>query len=116
MKDKPLILSLLVGLIMVLVVAGVSLLVKINSLSGFREELAKKNMTLEKTIEDLKAENSAITEKNKVLTEDVNKANEKVTELKTELTKLEKLKAKLEDNLADELIKQDSEVKPDVKK
>ncbi len=57
MKDKPLILSLLVGLIMVLVVAGVSLLVKINSLSGFREELAKKNMALEKTVEDLKAEN-----------------------------------------------------------
>ncbi|MFA5008319.1 MAG: hypothetical protein WC546_03770 [Candidatus Omnitrophota bacterium] len=116
MKDKPLILSLLVGLIMVLVVAGVSLLVKINSLSGFREELAKKNMNLEKTIEDLKTENSAITEKNKVLTQDVNKANDKVTELKTELTKLEKLKAKLEENLADELVKQDSDVKTDVKK
>lgn len=111
MKDKPLILSLLVGLIMVLVVAGVSLLVKINSLSGFREELAKKNMTLEKTIEDLKTESSALTEKNKTLTDDVTKANEKVTELKTELAKLEKLKAKLEDNLADELIKQDSDVK-----
>ncbi len=111
MKDKPLILSLLVGLIMVLVVAGVSLLVKINSLSGFREELAKKNMTLEKAIEDLKAENGTLTDKNKVLTEDVNKANEKVDGLKTELTKLEKLKAKLEDNLADELIKQDSDVK-----
>jgi len=111
MKDKPLILSLLVGLIMVLVVAGVSLLVKINSLSSFREELAKKNMNLEKTIEDLKTENSAVSEKNKVLTEDVNKANEKVNELKTELTKLEKVKAKLEDNLADELIKQDSDVK-----
>lgn len=111
MKDKPLILSLLVGLIMVLVVAGVSLLVKINSLSSFREELAKKNMNLEETIEDLKAENSAAGEKNKVLIEDVNKANEKVNELKTELTKLEKLKAKLEDNLADELIKQDSDVK-----
>lgn len=113
MKDKPLILSLLVGLIMVLVVAGVSLLVRINSLSGFREELAKKNMTLEKTVEDLKADNSALTEKNKGLTEDVNKANEKINEMKTELNKLEKLKAKLEENLADELIKQDS---PDVKK
>jgi uncharacterized protein YoxC len=111
MKDKPLILSLLVGLIMVLVVAGVSLLVKINSLSSFREELAKKNMSLEKTIEDLKAENNAVSDKNKALIEDVNKANEKVNELKTELTKLGKLKAKLEDNLADELIKQDSDVK-----
>jgi uncharacterized protein YoxC len=111
MKDKPLILSLLVGLIMVLVVAGVSLLVKINSLSGFREELAKKNMALEKTIEDLKTENGTLADKNKTLTEDVNKANEKVNELKTELTKIEKLKAKLEENLADELIKQDSDVK-----
>jgi len=111
MKDKPLILSLLVGLIMVLVVAGVSLLVKINSLSGFREELAKKNMNLEKTIEDLKTESATLTEKNKTLTDDVTKANEKVTELKTELAKLEKLKAKLEENLADELIKQDSDVK-----
>jgi len=111
MKDKPLILSLLVGLIMVLVVTGVSLLVKMKSLSGFRQELANKNMTLEKTIEDLKTESAALTEKNKTLTDDVNKANEKVTELKTELAKLEKLKAKLEENLADELIKQDSDVK-----
>lgn len=116
MKDKPLILSLLVGLIMVLVVAGVSLLVKINSLSSFREELVKKNMKLEKGLEELKSENTSLKEKNKALTEDMDKNSIKVAELKTEIAKLEKLKEKLEENLKDELIKQDSGVNKDVKK
>jgi predicted nuclease with TOPRIM domain len=111
MKNNPLILSLLVGLIMVLVIAGVSLLVSINYLSGHKDELARKNMELEKSLEQLKTENTALIEKNKGLTEDVNNANTKVEELKTEMAKLEKLKDKLEENLKEELMKHDTNVR-----
>ena len=107
MKDKPLILSLLVGLIMVLVIASVSFLVQINSLSGHRDDLVKKNMALEKKLEESKVENASLLEKNKGVSNELNGVKEKMDELKTEVIKLEKLKEKLEDNLKDELIKQD---------
>jgi predicted nuclease with TOPRIM domain len=111
MKDKPLILSLLVGLIMVLVIAGVSLLVRINALSGSERKSNAEKMAISEQLESLKKENSLLTEKNKGLIDDLAKANIKSDELKTELAKLEKLKDKLEENLKDELIKQDSNVK-----
>lgn len=98
MKDSPLIISLLIGLIVVLVIAGVSLLVKMNTLSGiYKEELAK-NIGLEKNIEDLKVENSGFKEEIAQL---------KVTTkgLQEENMKLEELKAKLEENLKDELMR-----------
>ena len=60
MSDKPLIVSLLIGLIVVLVVAGVSLLVKMNSLSDvYKKELAS-SMSLQKNIQDLNEENSQL--------------------------------------------------------
>lgn len=99
MKDNPLIVSLLVGLIVVLVIAGVSLLVKMNSLSGvYKKELAK-NISLEKNAEDLKSENSALTKK-------ISQIADQVEELKKENAKIERLKEKLEENLKEELIKQ----------
>ena len=99
MKDNPLIISLLIGLIVVLVIAGVSLLVKMNALSGvYKQELAK-NISLEKNIEDLKAENSD-------LADEVGQLKLKVKDLKEENLKVEKLKDKLEENLKEELMKQ----------
>jgi uncharacterized protein YlxW (UPF0749 family) len=98
MKDSPLIISLLIGLIVVLVIAGVSLLVKMNSLSGvYKQELAK-NISLEKNIEDLKAENSNLTAK-------IEQLNLEAKNLREENLKIEKLKEKLEDNLKEELMK-----------
>ena len=99
MKDNPLIISLLIGLIVVLVIAGVSLLVKMNSLSGvYKQELAK-NISLEKNAEDLKTENSS-------LSKDIDQLNSKIEDLKEENEKTEKLKDKLEENLKEELMKQ----------
>ena len=98
MKDNPLIISLLIDLIVVLVIAGVSLLVKMNSLSGvYKQELAK-NISLEKNIEDLKTKNSG-------LTEEIEQLNDKIEELKEENAKIERLKDKLEENLKEELMK-----------
>lgn len=99
MKDNPLIISLLIGLIVILVIVGVSLLVKMNSLSGvYKQELAK-NISLEKNTEDLKAKNSD-------LVREAGQLNEKMEELKLEKEKTEKLKDKLEENLKEELMKQ----------
>ena len=99
MKDNPLIISLLVGLIVILVIAGVSLLVKMNSLSGvYKKELAR-NISMEKSAEDLKNENSVLTEK-------VSQLGSQIKDLEEENAKIEKLKEKLEENLKEELIKQ----------
>jgi len=99
MKDNPLIISLLIGLIVVLVIAGVSLLVKMNSLSGvYKQELAK-NISLAKNIEDLKIDNSD-------LAGDIEQLNDKIEDLEEENIKVEKLKDKLEENLKEELMKQ----------
>ncbi|MFH1519176.1 MAG: hypothetical protein ABIE75_01205 [Candidatus Omnitrophota bacterium] len=99
MKDNPLIISLLIGLIVVLVIAGVSLLVKMNTLSGvYKKELAK-NISLAKTIEDLKSEKSDLSLK-------VVQLNAQVKELKDENAKIERFKERLEENLKEELMKQ----------
>jgi uncharacterized protein YoxC len=106
MKDKPLMLSLLFGFIMVLVIVSVSFLVKMNSLSGSEKKLQTEKLALETSLEGLKKENALLVEKNSSLTDDIAKALAKVEELKTELNKLEKLKDKLEENLKEELVKQ----------
>lgn len=122
MNDKPFMISLLIGLIVVLVIAGVSLLVKINSLSDIYkkelsqsislqrdiEDLRAKNSSLQKTIDQIDAEKAALVENNKSLKDVITKLNLKVDELEKENAKLEKLKEKLEDNLKEELIKEES--------
>jgi len=99
MKDNPLIISLLIGLIVILVIAGVSLLVKMNSLSGVYKKALAKNISLEKNIEDLKSENSDLAVK-------VSRMEAEMKDLKEENIKVEKLKERLEENLKEELIKQ----------
>jgi len=60
MKNSPFIVSLLIGLIVVLVIGGVSLLAKINSLSvAYKKELAE-NINSAKNLEDLKEENDSL--------------------------------------------------------
>ena len=103
MRDNPFMISLLIGLIVVLIIAGVSVLVKMNSLSGaYKKELAK-NISSEKTIEDLKGQNSS-------LQKTIDQLNAQIKELKQEYLKLEKFKQKLEDDLKEELMKGNSGV------
>lgn len=106
MKDRPLILSLLFGFIMVLVIVSISFLVKMNSLATSEKKLQADKLALETILDGLKKENASLSEKNRTLSDDVGKTNLKLEELKTELTKLEKLKEKLEENLKEELVKQ----------
>ncbi|MBU1112518.1 MAG: hypothetical protein KKH93_01410 [Candidatus Omnitrophica bacterium] len=105
MKDSPLIISLLIGLIVVLVIAGVSILVKMNSLSGeYKKQLAK-NISCEKTTDDLNKDIETLQGENSKLKEDLALVNIQVESLGQENAKLEKLKEKLEDNLKEELMK-----------
>ncbi|MCF7908860.1 MAG: hypothetical protein K9L86_08340 [Candidatus Omnitrophica bacterium] len=106
MKDSPLIISLLIGLIVVLVIAGVSILVKMNSLSSeYKKQLAK-NISCEKATEDLKKTIETIQGDNDKLKEDITLLNVQLESLSLENSKLEKLKDKLEDNLKEELMRQ----------
>ena len=105
MKDSPLIISLLIGLIVVFVIAGVSILVKTNSLSGeYKKQLAK-NISCEKASEDLKKDLETLGGKNTKLIEDIALLKVQVESLTQENAKLEKLKDKLEENLKEELMK-----------
>ncbi len=105
MKDSPLIISLLIGLIVVLVIAGVSILVKMNSLSSeYKKQLAK-NISCEKANDDLKKTIEGLEEESNKLKEDIVVLNVQVESLGEENAKLEKLKEKLEENFKDELMK-----------
>jgi cell division protein FtsB len=105
MKDSPLIISLLIGLIVILVIAGVSLLVKMNTLSGIYKKGLAKNISLEKSLEDTKAENRDLSREIEKFKSEVGDLRKEVVGLQEENLKLEKLKEKLEDNLKDELMK-----------
>ena len=107
MKDKPLMISLLIGLIVILVIGGVSILVKMNSLSDVYKKKLAQNLSLQKKIEDFRQENESLKEKNSKLTEEVGQLNSQVSELEIENTKLEKLKEKLEESLKEELMKKE---------
>lgn len=104
MRDKPLIVSLLVGLIVVLVIGGVSLLVKMNSVSGEYKKKVAQTISFQKAIEELKEENTSLNDKNDQLNKEIEGLNSNITELKTEIMKMEELKNKLEEALKDELI------------
>lgn len=105
MKDNPFIISLLIGLIVILVIAGVSVLVKMNSLSNvYKRELAK-SISLEKTIEDLKKEKSAFQEEIAGLQAGIQEREEKIKALNEELDKAGQIKQKLEESLKEELMK-----------
>ena len=110
MKDNPLIISLLIGLIVILVIAGVSLLVKTKSLSEAYKESSAKNINLEKDIETIKTENNAFDQTVAALNNQIKELKDgyeaKITALKEENLRLETFKEKLEDNLKDELMKQ----------
>ena len=98
MRNNPFLISLLIGLIVVLIVGGISLLVEMNTLrTNYKKEQAEK-MSLEKDLDLLKKEKSA-------LEVTIDKSNKQIEELRLENQKLEKLKDKLEESLKEELMK-----------
>ena len=98
MKDNPLIASLLIGMIVVLLIAGVSLLVKMNNLSNLQRKEAAMRISSDKKAEELESENERLKKNVEVL-------HEQMKKLKFETEKAQMLKEKLEESLTEELIK-----------
>jgi cell division protein FtsB len=103
MSDRPLIVSLLIGLIVVLVIAGVSVLVRMNSVSDTYKKEVGKNMSLQKTIEILKEEKAAIqgqkdslVNENNGLKENNAALNAQIDNLRREISELQSAKEALE--------------------
>lgn len=110
MKDNPLIISLLVGLIVILVIGGVSLLVKMNREAGVKDQLQTEKMSLDKTLGECQTENSNLQKTVEQLNARVysieKESKEKIAVLNEENERLKLLNKRLEDSLKDELMKQ----------
>ena len=111
MRNQPLLLSILLGVIIVLVIAGISLSVRLNTLSKSYYSSISQNMELERNNQGLKEEKEALLEKIDKLKREIITLQEKVkrletdnTSLKEELERTKKLKDKLEENLKEELL------------
>jgi septal ring factor EnvC (AmiA/AmiB activator) len=112
MSEKPLVFSLLVGLIVVLVIAGVSLSVQVNRQSeAYKKEVAK-NISLQKDMESIQGEKERLAKDVASLNSETSALNSTIAKISTELAalkldkeKTEMLKQKLEENLKDELYK-----------
>lgn len=116
MKNNVWIISLLVGLVVILVIGGVSLLVKINSLSKEYKQESARNISLEKTIEDLKGEIEEKEEEKKQLNAQNISLSKTVDQLKKENIKLtleiEQLKEKIK-KLEEEAISPEEAASPE---
>lgn len=88
MKNNIWIVSLLVGLVVVLVVGGVSLLVRVNYVSKEYQEVIDKNMELEQNIQILKAEKAELAEKISSLAEENSGLKETIQTLRQEKSQL----------------------------
>lgn len=106
MRNNPLIASLLAGLVVVLMVAGVSLLAKMKTIKDeHRVELSQK-FFLQKDFEEIRAVNSALKKENEDFKEEIGTLTLQLKDLNEELMRTKELNQKLEDSLKEELIRQ----------
>jgi chromosome segregation ATPase len=109
MKNNPVILGLVAGLIIVLLIGGVTLQVQLNRVTNDYKSEKTRAEGLQKSFNTIKSENDSLKGVNSGLQEQVGKLDQKAKDLALEITKLEALKAKLEENLQNELIKQQAQ-------
>lgn len=114
MRNNPLILSILLGIIIILIIGGVSLSVKLNYTSKNYEQTVARTLELEKTNKKLEEEKEVLRKNNIVLKEKIESLEEKIKSLEdekknleVELEKTRRLKEKLEESLKEELMKED---------
>jgi len=107
MKDNPLFVGLVAAFLVVVSIAAVSFLVKMNSYSEAYKKESSRNMSLQEQLETVKAENAALKTKSSELKYEVDSSGAKIKDLKNEVAGLEKLKQKLEENLKEELVKKE---------
>lgn len=102
MKENSLLLSLLAGLITVLLIAGVSLLVKINKVSSSYSLQVAKTIDLEKQIKDTQDKNVELEEGNLTSKKEIETLRLKIAKMEEEKLQLEQKNKKLEDSLKKE--------------
>lgn len=105
MKDAPLIVSLLIALIIIMAVGGVSILVKMNSVSDIYNQKLTENLSLKKELETFKSENVSLKDQMNILKKQIEGLQTQIKDLEVENVKLVRLKNKLEENLKEELMK-----------
>jgi len=114
MKNQALILGILLGIIVILIIGGVSVSVKLNQVSKNYQLAVKKKIELEKKTQFLEAEKEALLKNIQELKRKVEELNKKVEglikekeNLLLELEKMRRLKEKLEESLKEELMKKE---------
>lgn len=98
MRGSPVVIGLLVGLIVILVISGVSLVVKMNTMNLNRDEQLSEKRACEVEAQDLRSKNSK-------LRKSIDNLNIQAQGFRTEIDKLNEVKAQLEENLKEELMK-----------
>ncbi len=111
MKNQPLFVSIIIGIIVVFVIVGASLVAKLSNVNKLYKEESLKNMELAKDNEKLKDEIASLKEENESLKKENDTLETVVKDLKDEIAtktleidKLKKLNEVLEDKLKEELM------------
>ncbi len=120
MKNQPLFVSIIIGIIVVFVIVGASLVAKLSNINKLYKAQALKNMELSKENDSLKKKINSLVEENESLKKEKSTLEGVVKDLKDDITaktveieKLKKLNEVLEEKLKDELMKEsESSQKP----
>jgi len=114
MKDQALVFGVLLGIIVILIIGGVSVSIKLNQVNKNYQLAVKKKIELEKKSQSLEAEKEALLKSNQELKRKIEELNKKIDDLNKEkenllleLEKMKRLKEKLEENLKEELMKKE---------
>jgi|GEM_PF-4562844 len=106
MRDSPLSVSLLLGIIAVLAIIGVSSLIKMKLIDKeYKTETTQKSF-LHMTLEEAREANSALQKENETLKKEVDALTLQVEFLSEDLKKIQEINQQLEDSLKEALIKQ----------
>ena len=111
MKNQPLLVSIIIGIIVVFVIVGASLVAKLSTVNKLYHdeslknmELAKKNDSLNHKIASLEKKNNDLENKKSALEKEIGTLKDQIANDAIEIDKLKKYKEVLEDKLKDELM------------
>lgn len=119
MNNQPLVFSVIIGIIVIFVIVGASLVAKLSNVNKLYRSESIKNMQMSKDNEQLKSELASLTSENAELKEGkktlegmVEALKEEITNWKIEIEKLKKIKEVFEDRLKEELTKEEESESP----
>ncbi len=115
MRNQPLLVSVVIGIIVIFVIVGASLVAKLgNETQKYNTEYSKRlklesaNQKLVGEMDSLKKDNAGLVDGKKMLEGVVAELKADIEEASTEIEKLNKIKDVFEEKLKDELMKEES--------